>query len=478
MNFTSPEFLLFFPLVVAVTWRLPHRMRWLWLLLASWVFYLWGNFWAGALLAVTTLTTWLSARKLARADSPGGRLWLIPGVGAPLLALAVFKYAGFFVESGTAVLRFLGLDVPALSISLLLPVGISFYTFQSLSYVVDVWKGEIAPEEHLGYYALYISFFPQLVAGPIERPGQLLPQLRTERQLSGDDLHAGLWRLLRGFCKKVVAADWLAGFVEPVFAAPESANGPTVLFGTVCFALQIYCDFSGYSDIAVGAARLLGIRLMENFKTPYRAESIQDFWRRWHISLTGWFTDYLYIPLGGRRRGTFRHCVNLMVVFLVSGLWHGADWSFVLWGGLHGVYLVCAVLGQRWDVHPLRRIPGRTGIFLRRAWVFTLTCLAWVFFRADSVRNAVTLLSRLGFGWGAGGLSALGLTGPDVLRLALTLVCLHLFEAIPEGPPQPETDRAAVENALAVFFAVTLLAVSWLALLSEDGNNVFLYFRF
>jgi len=334
-----------------------------------------------------------------------------------------------------------------------------------------VGRGEQTPERHLGYYALYVSFFPQLVAGPIERPGRLLPQLRGMCEKRTAVSLSGRWRVLRGFFKKIVVADALAAYVDPVFASPETAAGPGVILATALFAVQIYCDFSGYTDIALGTARMLGVQLMENFEEPYKAENIRDFWRRWHISLSSWFTDYLYKPLGGNRKGLPRQCVNTMIVFLVSGLWHGADWSFVVWGGLHGAYMVCHILGRRLKFHPLLGIPGRAGVFLRRGWVFLLTCAAWVFFRAGSVGEALELFSRLGRGWDAGALAGLGVTVLGAIRICFSLVCLQLFSRL------PETKRTA-ENSLGGFYTVLLIAVSWLALLAVNGENVFLYFQF
>jgi len=476
LNFTSLAFLIFFPVVALLHWLLPHRFRWVLLLAASWCFYLWWDVGAGVLLALTTLASWGAALRLERRDGGVRRgLCLALGAGVPLLCLLVFKYAGFFARTGAGVLRLLGLPASGPRWTLPLPPGISFYTFQTLSYVLDVWRGERAPEKHLGYYALYVSFFPQLVAGPIERPGRLLPQLRSERGKSASDLRWGLWRILRGFFKKLVVADALAGFADPVFDAPDAASGPAVLLAAAFFAVQIYCDFSGYSDIALGTARVLGVRLMENFDGPYRAENIRDFWRRWHISLTSWFTDYLYKPLGGSRRGLGRQCRNIMLVFLASGLWHGAGWSFVVWGGLHGLYLVCHTLGSRLPFHPLRGIPGRAGVLARRGWVFALACLAWVFFRAGSVAQALELLARLGCGWGPGALDAMGLDALAGVRVLLSLVCLRLFSRLDLARLRP--GGTAAREALGVFYTVLLTAVSWLALLAVNGNNVFLYFQ-
>lgn len=276
MNFHSLEFLIFLPVVFVLHWVLPHRFRWALLLGASSLFYFWWNFWTGFLLVGATLVSWLCGRGIARSQSPyTRRALLVLALITCLGCLAVFKYAGFFASLA-------GLE---LSLQIILPVGISFYTFQTLSYVIDVYRGQ-GEESHFGYYALFVSFFPQLVAGPIERPGRLLPQLKAERTFSMENLSAGGWLLLEGYFKKVVIADGLAPFVDQVYAAPGEALGPEIVLATVLFGLQIYCDFSGYSGIARGAAQLLGVELTENFRRPYEAASIREFWRRWHISLT------------------------------------------------------------------------------------------------------------------------------------------------------------------------------------------------
>ena len=384
MNFNSLSYLLFLPLVCLVHWRLPHRLRWLWLLGASWLFYFLWEPRAGLLLVGITIVTWLCARGISRSERTSARrLLLALALITALGVLGIFKYAGFFASM-------LGLD---LSLRILLPVGISFYTFQTLSYVLDVYRGRIEPEEHFGYYALFVTFFPQLVAGPIERPEHLLPQLREVRTWNRQNLTDGGWLLLSGYFKKVVIADGLASFVDRVFAAPLTAAGSEVILGTILFGLQIYCDFSGYTDIARGSAQLLGIDLMENFKHPYRAESIRAFWRRWHISLTGWFTDYVYIPLGGSRKGIVRQLVNVIIVFLLSGLWHGAGWTFVAWGCIHGLYMASGTLLARREKAVKRH--RRCMIILRKVRTFSLVSFAWLFFRAETLRDAAVLLSRL-----------------------------------------------------------------------------------
>lgn len=461
MNFNTLEFLLFLPAVLALHWALPHRLRWALLLASSWLFYFWWEPMAGLLLVAVTAATWLCGLGAARERPPAvRRACLAMALGACLGCLGVFKYAGFFA----------GLIPGGPAWRLLLPVGISFYTFQALSYVLDVYRGRTAPEGHFGYYALFISFFPQLVAGPIERSGRLLPQLRRERTLSREQLSAGGWLLLTGYFKKAAIADGLAPLVDAVYAAPGQAAGPEIIAATALFGLQIYCDFSGYSDIARGAAGLLGVELMENFQAPYAARSIREFWRRWHISLTAWFTDYVYIPLGGSRRGLPRRCFNIMAVFLLSGLWHGADWTFVAWGGIHGIYQVCGVLAAR---RTGGRTPqGRGTGLLRCAATFSLVTFAWLFFRAQSMADAWLLLSRLGTGWGAaqGPLLSMARQLPFVLP---ALACLHFLHRLPSRPPAPLGPRVLTVSAL-----LLCIALGWWTSLSGGGGNAFIYFQF
>ncbi len=461
MNFNTLEFLLFLPAVLALHWALPHRLRWALLLASSWLFYFWWEPMAGLLLVAVTAATWLCGLGAAREKPPAvRRACLAMALGACLGCLGVFKYAGFFA----------GLIHGGPAWRLLLPVGISFYTFQALSYVLDVYRGRTAPEGHFGYYALFISFFPQLVAGPIERSGRLLPQLRRERTLSREQLSAGGWLLLTGYFKKAAIADGLAPLVDAVYAAPGQAAGPEIIAATALFGLQIYCDFSGYSDIARGSAGLLGVELMENFQAPYAARSIREFWRRWHISLTAWFTDYVYIPLGGSRRGLPRRCFNIMAVFLLSGLWHGADWTFVAWGGIHGIYQVCGVLAAR---RAGGRTPqGRGTGLLRCAATFSLVTFAWLFFRAQSMADAWLLLSRLGTGWGAaqGPLLSMARQLPFVLP---ALACLHFLHRLPSRPPAPLGPRVLTVSAL-----LLCIALGWWTSLSGGGGNAFIYFQF
>jgi D-alanyl-lipoteichoic acid acyltransferase DltB (MBOAT superfamily) len=317
--------------------------------------------------------------------------------------LFVFKYANFFSDSLNIVLSSLEIPTRLPGLKLLLPIGISFYTFKNLSYAIDVYRGNLPPEKHLGLFALYVSFFPQVLAGPIERAGKLLPQFREEHSFDYGRVTRGLKLMVWGLFQKMVIADNLAVWVDRVYDNPAHYSGIFLVVGTLFFAFQIYCDFAGYSDVAIGAAEVLGFRTMDNFRRPYLAPSISEFWRRWHISLSTWFRDYLYIPLGGSRVAVPRWYLNLLIVFLICGLWHGASWTFVVWGGIHGFYLILSVMTQ-----PFReRVRLRTGVdrwpslkkAVRVLVTFSLVCLAWVFFRANSLSEALSILLKGSAAW-------------------------------------------------------------------------------
>ena len=323
------------------------------------------------------------------------KFYLIVSLLANLGLLSIFKYYNFFGENiSNAISLLFGHDVRIPRSNLILPIGLSFHTFQSMSYTIEVYFKRVKAERHLGIYALYVLYFPQMVAGPIERPQNILPQLHNRQWFSIENATSGLRLILLGLVKKVLVADNLARVVDAIYTHPQGQSGFALLIATYFFAIQIYCDFSGYSDIARGSSQFFGINLMQNFNSPYFARSINDFWGRWHISLSTWFRDYLYIPLGGNRVSKFRHSANLMLVFLVSGLWHGANWTYVIWGALHGSYLVMAL--------QFKRFFGRFSfnetpivIFLNWLITFHLVSFAWIFFRANSVNDATYIIRRI-----------------------------------------------------------------------------------
>ena len=401
MLFNSLEFLLFFPLVFLLYFNLPARARWGLLLVASYIFYAsWNPFYTG-LIVFSTLVDYFAAIKLEQAKTKRARKgFLLLSLCSNLGLLGFFKYYAFFSGETNRLLEWLGLGAALPYFNLLLPVGISFYTFQTMSYSIDVYRGKREAERHLGYFALYVTFFPQLVAGPIERSTRLLPQLRSLESchFEYDRVRSGMQLAFWGMFKKIVVADWLAEYVDTVYATPEVYGGVPCILATYFFAFQIYYDFSAYSDIARGCARIFGIELMVNFRTPYHSRSIKEFWQRWHISLSTWFRDYVYFPLGGNRRGFGRTAFNLLVVFLVSGVWHGANWTFLIWGGIHGALIIGYIATQRPREKlfaALRMAPGSLlGRVVATAITFHVVLISWVFFRAESLSDAVLVLGK------------------------------------------------------------------------------------
>ncbi|MCA8942613.1 MAG: MBOAT family protein, partial [Planctomycetes bacterium] len=390
MIFTEPRFLGFFLVVFAVHWLLrSHALRKHWLLAASYAFYAAWDWRFLFLIFASTVVDWVAALQVVRARRVGGgaRRWLILSLVANLGVLGFFKYFNFFAYSAWMFFGWLGLPVSKVTLDIVLPVGISFFTFQTMSYSIDVYRGKLEPTRRFSDFALYVAFFPQLVAGPIVRAVDFLPQLVTPRRIRDVDFRAAYGQFLVGFIKKACIADGVAATVDQMFAAPWAYEPTSVTIAVLLYAVQIYCDFSGYSDMAIATARMLGFELRRNFDAPYFARNITDFWRRWHISLSGWLRDYLYIPLGGNRgsRGfTYR---NLMLTMLLGGLWHGAGWNFVIWGGIHGAALV---LHREW----VRLTRGRRLVPAFVAWASTLSVvlLAWVFFRARSLRDSMFIL--------------------------------------------------------------------------------------
>jgi len=395
VTFVSLEFVLFFCLIVPAALALGTRARALLLVAASLFFYAYGAGIYTLVLLATTAVDYSAGRALMRATDPSRRrLILAASLTANFGALFLFKYANFVSESIGALFTALNIPIVIPRTDLPLPIGISFYTFQSVAYTIDVYRRGIAAEENPMRFALFVTFFPQLVAGPITRAGMLLPQLRVARRFDPDRTVDGLRLILWGFFKKVVIGDNAAAYVNAIYNAPHAHQGAPLIVATLLFSIQIYCDFSAYSDIAIGTARILGIELAPNFRQPYLARSVREFWSRWHISLSTWFRDYLYIPLGGSRVAFPRALLNLFIVFLVSGLWHGASWTFVIWGALHGGYVVVeAVIARLRGGRGERRGIGWTigGI----AVTFALVNLAWVFFRANSIDDAGYILTHL-----------------------------------------------------------------------------------
>jgi D-alanyl-lipoteichoic acid acyltransferase DltB (MBOAT superfamily) len=390
----------FFVAVFAVSWLLARagKLRVLFLLGASYVFYARFSVKLLPLIFVSSSADWLLGRAIGNARDPRERrTWLLATVVLNLGVLATFKYFNFGIETARAVLTSLGFHPPALALAIALPVGISFFTFESMSYVIDVYRKDIEPHPSYLEYLTFVAFFPHLVAGPIVRPRDLLPQLSQPPRFEPTLASQALFLIAVGLVKKIVISDYLSiNLVDRVFDAPAQFSALECYAAVVAYAVQIYCDFSGYTDIAIGSAALLGIRFPKNFDSPYKATSIQDFWRRWHISLSTWLRDYLYIPLGGNRLGPRRTTINLMITMLLGGLWHGANWTFVAWGGLHGAAL--AVGRARERARKRRGIGPNPSPLLRVAATFVtfhFVCFAWVFFRSDSFAGASRMLAQL-----------------------------------------------------------------------------------
>ncbi len=405
MLFNSLQYLVFFPVVVTLYFLTPQRRRWMLLLAASYYFYMcWKVEYVLLIVASTLVDYWAGLRMGAETEKPRRRKFLLMSIFTNLGLLFAFKYFNFASDSLRQVFEQFNIFYGIPHFDVLLPVGISFYTFQTLSYSISVYRGVHPPERHLGIFALYVSFFPQLVAGPIERSHNLLPQFYLNHEFEYRRVTDGLKLILWGLFKKVVIADRVAAVVNSVYNSPHDHTGPQLLIGTVFFAFQIYCDFSGYSDIAIGSAQVMGFRLMKNFDRPYYAKSISEFWKRWHISLSTWFRDYLYISLGGNRVGKLRWYFNLFMTFLISGLWHGANWTFLIWGGLNGVYLILEILfdrPRRAVMRLLRLRPTSWGYKIPAvAFTFGLTCFAWIFFRANSVSDAFYVAGHVTDGLG------------------------------------------------------------------------------
>jgi len=469
LSFTSFSFLLFLAAVLALYHSLArHRVAQNWLLLlASYAFY---GAWDWRFLSLIWLSTgvdYLCGLAMARHRSRSRRiLWV--SLATNLGVLFTFKYFGFFHASALALGQRLGFELDPLILHIVLPVGISFYTFQTLSYTIDIYRRELEPRRNLLDFALFVAFFPQLVAGPIERARRFLPQIERPRHVTADQLGEGLWLVAWGYFKKVFIADNLAVLVDEAFAPGFGGGGADYLVAVWAFAIQIYCDFSGYSDIARGIAKLLGFELMVNFNLPYFARNPSDFWRRWHISLSTWLRDYLYISLGGSRGSTARTYVNLFLTMLLGGLWHGAAWTFVIWGAFHGSWLaIHRALQNRFP-----KLPARTGILGNTLCVivtFNGVCLGWLFFRAESLDQALYILGQMSEGlrfdaWAWNSLAELLLYSAPLIAVQVWQACQRDAWVLRLAPPW-------VQGATFGF-------LFYLTVLHGAVSNAFIYFQF
>lgn len=476
MLFNSLHFCLFFPLVTLGYYLVPFEYSWLILLSASCYFYMsWQPVYI-LLIGLATIVNYLIALAIENALSVRAkRGYVILSVIITFGLLFVFKYIDFFYHVLHKLLQLMSIQHSYVPFNITLPVGISFFTFQTMSYTLDVFYGKQKAEHHFGKFALFVTYFPQLVAGPIERAGNLLAQFNKREPFSYDNAVIGLRTLLGGMVLKIVVADNVAKYVDAVYNNVQDYVGWPLLFATYLFAFQIFCDFAGYSYMAIGVARVMGINLMENFKQPYVAASIRDFWKRWHISLSTWFSDYVYIPLGGNRVSFVRLQLNIMVTFLVSGLWHGSNWTFIVWGLLHGLYMLVAL---HIPYRAVRAVP----FALRVVITFSLTCFAWIFFRANSLADAWYVVQHM----------FVNLTQwSSVLELRRAVVMGRSFDIVPlflltlgvwfVQVVQHYTGHIRYNIAhLSKYIRIIMyyLSIAAIFLLGEFGGHQFIYFQF
>jgi len=473
MLFNSFDFILFFTCVLALQWLLPHRPRNLFLLMASYFFYACWDWRFLVLIAISTIVDYFCGAAIERTTNISRQKRLVAlSMVSNLGILGFFKYVNFFVDSAHNLLAVVGVNSASWRLEIVLPVGISFYTFQTMSYTIDIYRGETRPARSFTDFALFVSFFPQLVAGPIERAKNLLPQMTRKPLVTGTMMRVGLWLVLWGFFKKLVIADNMAPIVDQAFDNYQSLSGVEVIVALYAFAFQIYADFSGYTDIARGIASMMGYQLMLNFRLPYFATNPPEFWRRWHVSLSTWLRDYLYIPLGGNRKGPLRAYINLILTMALGGLWHGAAWNYLIWGAYHGGLLVL----HRLSLPLLHRLmPG--SMVLQRAWwlvrlvsFFHLICLGWLVFRAQSVDQILTMFGAL---WQWPVISEQAVRwGWQVLLLCSPLMLMQVLQGL-SGDTNVVLRLSGPVRALAYATIIVMLLG-----LGAVGGREFIYFQF
>lgn len=492
MLFNSFEYFLFLPAVVILYFLLPFRWRNPFLLIASYYFYMSLKWEFGFLLLFTSLVHYFTALKIHGSASPQSRrLWLTLAIVISLGVLGYFKYAGFFVHEAKTLLSSLGLEVRESYLKIILPVGISFFTFQGLSYTIDVYKEKIRAERNVIDLLLFVSFFPTLLAGPIERATNLLAQLKREQHFSSDHLLQGAKLILWGLFKKAVIADRLASYVDQIYASPELFGGSTLFLATLFFTFQLYCDFSGYSDIAIGSANILGIKLVQNFNLPYLASSIGEFWKRWHMSLTSWFRDYLFLPLSFAlswrirsekviliKTDMFIYIVASLVTWLLTGLWHGAGYTFIVWGLLQCIFLIV----YRWQTKPSKKLYKKLGISQKNKFIlvagtlitFVSVMISWVFFRAENVSEAGYIIAHMFTGWGK-----MPYLGPSAFETVLgfaLIILLFIIQLLQyRGVLSIHMGHSAVPRTLRwAGYALLLIMIAMFGVTSDQ----FIYFQF
>ena len=467
MIFNSIQYIIFLPIIFLLYWAMPHKWRnWL-LLIASYYFYMCWNALYAILIIFTTISTWKLATMMNGKSQKIRKILLSLSVTLNLSILFTFKYYDFLMSLLTDIAELLSIHITPVKLGLLLPVGISFYTFQAIGYSIDVYRRDIKSENNLGVFALFISFFPQLVAGPIERASHLLPQFKEQKSFSYENFRNGLMIILFGFFLKLGLADRCAIYVDSIFNNISQHNGASYLLASFCFTFQIYGDFFGYSLIAIGSAKMLGYNMCDNFNRPYLSTSITEFWHRWHISLSSWFRDYVYIPLGGSRCSGIRRNMNLMATMLLSGLWHGASMNFVVWGGLHGIAMcVERTLG-------IAKAPqNKLTYYIRIATTFIIVCFLWIFFRADTLTDALTIISGIFTDFGKP-----YIVWAHIIIIAFVLFILAMQEIIYEkGFHVSSIHNIWLRHS--VRYAFIVLTISFIMLFGVLNGDQFIYFQF
>ena len=470
MLFNSIEFVIFLPLVLLLYWTVFNKtvqLRNAFLLVASYCFYGFWDYRFLFLIALTSTIDFYCGLKIEKSSEKSTRkTFLFVSLFSNLGILGFFKYYDFFIQELIDLFSQFGISANFHTLRIILPVGISFYTFQTLSYTIDVYKRKIKPTKDIISFFTFVSFFPQLVAGPIERAGNLLPQFKTLKKFDYKSSAEGFRRILWGLFAKIVIADSVAPIVDRIFGNIDSLNGISLVLGAVLFTVQIYCDFSGYSNIAIGTARLMGFNLLENFKTPFFSLNIKEFWTRWHISLSTWFRDYVYIFLGGNRKGEFRHMINIIITFTVSGLWHGANWTFICWGTLHGLFYLLLL--------PLAKCNNKSYFtkLTSRIFTFALVCFAFIFFRSADISEAFSYVK--GF-FNSGNVSLFEIM--NLKDIALGLLFSGIFFAI-EWCQRNQSFGLDIENKPFEVRYISYIAILFLILFTFQGGNSFIYFQF
>ena len=476
MHFNSIQFLFFFIIVTTLYFNIPNQRRWILLLISSCYFYMAFVPIYILILGFTIVIDYFAGILIENAQGSRRKQLLIISLIANIGVLAVFKYYNFLNDNLSYLLHGFGSANPIPYLNILLPIGLSFHTFQAMSYTIEVYRGNQKAERHFGIYALYVLFYPQLVVGPIERPQNLLPQFRANHKFEYIRVVEGLKLMFWGFFKKLVIADRLAIYVNSVYNNSAQHTGITLSLATIFFTFQIYCDFSGYSDIAIGAANVMGFDLMTNFKRPYLSKTIAEFWQRWHISLSTWFRDYVYISLGGSRVSIPRWYFNVMLIFLISGLWHGANWTYIIWGGLNGFYLVFAMATEKWRhrlnqlllMHHLPKIHS----FIQICLTFLLICFSLVFFRSDSLHTAMTILKKMTSFKGG-----LFIGDKDFMVYSIMAILILIFV---EVKGEYFSDKIALlhnKNIVVRFIVYTILML-YMGLFGAFFGGQFFYFQF